>query len=198
VWWYAARSAGIVAWMLLAIGVLWGLALSTKVLGPRPRPNWMLDLHRYLGGLAVVFTAVHVGAILVDQYVHFSLLDALVPFRGSWHPLAVAWGIVSMYALLAVEITSLLRRRLSKRVWRSVHYLSFPLFVSATVHGFTAGSDRHAFLLRAAFAAGVVGVGLLTAARFGMQKATTAPRVPPAARRSNRDARSSQELVDVR
>jgi DMSO/TMAO reductase YedYZ heme-binding membrane subunit len=167
VWWYAARSAGVVAWMLLAFGVLWGLALSTKVLGKRPRPNWLLDLHRYLGGLAVVFTAVHVGAILADQYVHFGVLSVLVPFTGTWHPAAVAWGIVSLYLLLAVEITSLLRRRLSKRSWRAVHYLSFPLFLTATLHGLTAGTDRHALLLRAAFVVVAVFVALLSALRFG-------------------------------
>ena len=53
--WYTARASGLVAWALLSAGVLWGLALSTKVLGPRPRPSWMLDLHRFLGGAAVAF-----------------------------------------------------------------------------------------------------------------------------------------------
>jgi predicted ferric reductase len=166
VWWYTARSAGVVAWMLLAFGVLWGLALSTGVLGPRPRPNWLLDLHRYLGGLAVVFTGVHVGAILLDRYVHFGIENVLVPFTGSWHPDAVAWGVVSLYLLVAVEVTSLLRRRLSKRVWRAVHCLSFPLFVTATVHGLTAGTDRHGLLLRGAFVVVGVCVALLTVARL--------------------------------
>ncbi|HEX4491216.1 MAG TPA: ferric reductase-like transmembrane domain-containing protein [Acidimicrobiia bacterium] len=166
VWWDAARSSGVVAWMVLAFSVLWGLALSTKVLGSRPRPSWLLDLHRYLGGLAVVFTAVHVGAVLVDQYVHFSIVNALVPFTGSWHPAAMAWGIVSLYLLLAVEITSLLRHRLSKRAWRAVHFLSFPLFVTATIHGLTVGTDRHALLLRAALVVVAVVIGLLTAVRF--------------------------------
>ncbi|HEY0396749.1 MAG TPA: ferredoxin-NADPH reductase, partial [Acidimicrobiia bacterium] len=54
--WYVARSAGLVAWALLAASVLWGLALSTKILSPKVRPNWILDLHRWLGGLALVFT----------------------------------------------------------------------------------------------------------------------------------------------
>jgi predicted lysophospholipase L1 biosynthesis ABC-type transport system permease subunit len=110
--------------------------------GKRPRPNWLLDLHRMLGGLALVFTAVHVGAILLDTYVHFGLVEVLVPFASKWHPVAVAWGIVAMYLLVAVEVTSLLRSRLSKSLWRKVHYASFPLFVSATVHGLTAGTDR--------------------------------------------------------
>jgi hypothetical protein len=65
--------------------------------------------------------------------------------------------------LLAVEITSLLRKRISKRLWRATHYLSFPLFILATAHGVTAGTDKDAFLLRAAFivATGLIG-GLVT------------------------------------
>jgi DMSO/TMAO reductase YedYZ heme-binding membrane subunit len=94
-----------------------------------------------LGALALVFTGVHVGAIMLDQYVHFGLSDVLVPFASKWHPIAVAWGIVGFYMLAAVEITSLLRSRIPKKFWRRVHYLSFPLFIFATVHGLAAGTD---------------------------------------------------------
>jgi DMSO/TMAO reductase YedYZ heme-binding membrane subunit len=139
--WYVARASGLVGWGLLTAATLWGLALSTKVFGKRPRPNWLLDLHRMLGALALVFTGVHVGAIMLDQYVNFGLTQVLVPFAAKWHPVAVAWGIVGFYMLAAVEITSLLRSRIPKRFWRQVHYLSFPLFVFATVHGLSAGSD---------------------------------------------------------
>ena len=65
-----------------------------------------------------------------------------MPLASSWHPVAVAWGIVAMYLLLAVELTSLGRRRVPRRAWRVVHTLSFPTFVLATVHGLTAGTDR--------------------------------------------------------
>jgi len=160
-WWYAARAGGIVAWAMLAASVIWGLALSTKALGPKPRPNWMLDLHRFLGGAAVVFTAVHVVSIILDSYVHFGLAEVLVPFVGTWHPMAVAFGIVGMYLLLAVQLTSMLRKHLSKKVWRATHLLSFPLCASATAHALTAGTDRASTLLLA-------GIGLPTAAILGL------------------------------
>src|SRR5437764_6890720 len=99
--WYAARASGIVAWALAAASVIWGLALSTRAMGRKPRPAWLFDLHRFLGGLALIFTGVHVGAILLDTYVHFSLVNVLVPLTGSWRPGAVAWGVVAMYLLLA-------------------------------------------------------------------------------------------------
>ena len=159
--WYIARAAGLVSWALLAAATLWGLALSTKALGKRPRANWLLDMHRWLGGTALAFTGVHVAAVLADQYTHFGLGDILVPFASKWHPVAVAWGVVAGYLLLAVELTSLARARLSKRVWRRVHMASFVLFVMATIHGLSAGTDAKSAIARfVALAVGTVFVGL--------------------------------------
>ena len=102
--WYIARSAGLIAWALLSASVIWGLIMSNRVrpFGHRPRPAWMLDLHRWLGGLATIFVGVHIVAILLDHYVNFSLVSVLVPFQASWRTGAVAWGVVGLYLMLAV------------------------------------------------------------------------------------------------
>jgi predicted ferric reductase len=164
--WYVARASGLVGWGLLAAATLWGLALSTNILGKRPRPNWILDLHRWLGGVALIFTGVHVVALLADQYVHFGLNAVLVPLASKWHPVAVAWGVVGFYLLVAVELTSLARAHLSKQLWRRVHFASFLLFVMATIHGLAAGTDTKSAGARVVAATvGSVFVGL-TAARI--------------------------------
>lgn len=67
--------------------------------------------------------------------------DLFVPLHTWWHPVAVAWGVVALYLLLAVELTSLLQRQLPRRWWRRVHYGSFPLYAFATVHLASAGTD---------------------------------------------------------
>ncbi len=144
--WYTARASGIVAWGLIIITIVWGLLLATRVLGRKPAPAWLLSLHRYLGALTLAFVGVHVVAILLDTYTNFGIVNVLVPFTGSWHPLAVAWGIVGMYLLVAIEITSLLRHRMSKRVWHSIHLLSYLLFAMTTIHLLTAGTDAKAIL----------------------------------------------------
>jgi DMSO/TMAO reductase YedYZ heme-binding membrane subunit len=183
VFWFAARASGIVAWALAASSVVWGLGFSTRVLGRRPRPAWLFDLHRFLGGLALAFTGVHVLAVLADSYVHFTLLNVLVPLTGDWHPLAVAWGIVGLYLLLAVELTSLARTRLPRTLWRRVHYASFVVYAATTVHGLTAGTDARspslllAYLVVSALVAGLTASRLLastrrptgTATRVGVQ-----------------------------
>ena len=140
-WWYVTRATGFVSWALLAVAVLWGLFITNKTLNRSTAPAWVLDLHRHLGGLAVVFVAVHVAALPLDGFTHWGWSDLFVPMASTWHPGAVAWGIVGMYFLVAIEVTSLLGRRFPKKWWRRVHMLSFPLYVLASIHLFAAGTD---------------------------------------------------------
>jgi len=171
--WYLARAAGLVSWALLTASVLWGLAISSRSFRGVVRPAWLLDLHRYLGGLATVFVGVHVAALVADSYVHFDLVSVLVPFASSWRRGAVAWGVVSLYLLLAVELTSLARRRLSRRVWRATHVAAFPLFVVATIHLLTAGTDAHTWLVEGVMVVAVTAVAAMTGARVASLTATS-------------------------
>jgi DMSO/TMAO reductase YedYZ heme-binding membrane subunit len=164
--WYVARASGLVAWALLAGAVVWGLLMTSKLMRRRVKNSWLLDLHRWLGGLALVFTGIHVVAIMGDSYVHFGLASVLVPLAAHWHPLAVAWGVASLYLLAAVELTSLLRRRLSNRLWKRVHLLSFPLFVTSTVHGLSAGTDGRTPMAIITAALVTAAVGALVAVRI--------------------------------
>lgn len=179
--WYVARASGLVSWTLLTASVLWGLAITTKVLGRRPKPAWLLDLHRYLGGLATIFVGVHVGALLVDTYLKFDLVSVLVPFASRWRPSAVAWGVAGFYLLLAVELTSLARKKLPRKVWHATHLASFPLFLVATLHAITAGTDAHTLAFEAVAVAAVAVISGLTALR-ATQDTTTARSRTAAAR----------------
>jgi len=140
VWWYTARASGIVAWALVTASVLWGLALASRLVR-RPKPAWVLDVHRFLGGASVLFVAVHLVALTLDPYVGFGPADLFVPLASVWKPDAVAWGIVAMYLLLAVELTSLLMKHLPRKLWRAVHLTSFLVFAGVSVHAVEAGTD---------------------------------------------------------
>lgn len=140
-WWYVARSGGLVAWWTVSASVLCGLALTTKLVQRSGAPAWFLTVHRFLGGLSVTFTALHVAGLVADHWVHFGWAEVLVPLASGWRPVAVAWGVVAFYLLAAVEVTSLMMRRLPRRWWRRVHLTSFALFVLSGVHAFSAGTD---------------------------------------------------------
>ena len=165
-WWYVARSCGLVSWTVLTASVLWGLLLSSKSFRQRFTAAWVLDLHRYLGGLGVVFLGLHIAGLVQDKYVHFGIASLLVPLASRWRPGAVALGVASMYLLLAVELTSLVRRRLPARVWRITHGLAFPLFAMATVHLLAAGTDARIDALRWGAVSALAVVVLATSARL--------------------------------
>jgi len=164
-WWYLARASGLVAWGLVTGAVVLGLWLSLRMSRNRPRPAWTLDLHRFLGGLAVVFTGVHLAGLAADSFVSFGLAELLVPFASSWKPTEVALGVVGLYLLLAIELTSLLMRRLPRRLWRGVHLTSYVLFVLATAHMLAAGTDVRSWRVQWAALGGTTLVVFLSIAR---------------------------------
>ena len=141
-WWHMSRASGIVTWGFLMASALWGILLATRVLKPYDRPAWLLDLHSWLGTITIFGTALHLAALVGDTYVHFGAADLFVPFATSWKPLAVAWGVIGTYLLVAVQVSSWFMKKLPKRLWRSIHMLSYALMVTVSIHAFTAGTDR--------------------------------------------------------
>jgi predicted ferric reductase len=165
IWWYVARSTGYVAWGLLTMSMIAGLLISTRMAKTRATPAWMLDLHRFVGGLSVVFVLLHLAGLVADNFVHFGLADLLVPYASRWKPGAVALGIVATHLLVAVEVTSLLMRRLPRKVWHVVHLSSYLVFWLTTFHMVTAGTDATNPIARIATALSIAAVVFLTLVR---------------------------------
>lgn len=185
-WWYLSRATGLVAWGLAVASILLGLALASRALGKKPPAPWLLALHRWTGGLTIAFTLGHVGALVGDSFVHFGWADVLVPFASEWRSTAVAWGVIAMWLLIAIQLTSLQMRRLPKRLWRAVHLTSYLVAVLATVHGFAAGTDTRS----GAFAwVAVVAIGSM--AFFAVYRALAPIKGARARRASTRAATAS-------
>ena len=186
-WWYLARATGYVAWALVTTSVITGLLLSTRLTNGRPTPAWTLDLHRFLAGTAVAFTGLHIVGLVADNYVHFGAADLLIPFASGWRTGAVALGVIAMYLLAAIEISSLLMRRLPRRLWRAIHLSSYVAFWAATFHLTTAGTDAGHPASKVATALAIAAVVFLTLVRAlsgrGRSHRSRQPRTtaPPAA-----------------
>ena len=175
------RLAPAVSWPqgLLAASVLWAWRFD-QGLRQAPRPNWLLDLHQWLGTLTMIFLGVHVAGLMLDSYVDFGLTDVLVPFaRAGTRP---RWPGASWPSTSAARrgLTALGRRYLPK-VWRSVHYLSFPVFVLATIHGVAASTDATTTFAVATVVVVVAMVAMLSFVRLDQaarQAKSTPPRPP--------------------
>jgi sulfoxide reductase heme-binding subunit YedZ len=178
-WWYLTRGSGIVAWLMLSASVIWGVILSTKAFPEQRRPAWLLDLHRWLGGLTVAFVAIHLIALVADSYVHFTLTDLAVPLASDWKPGAVAFGVIATWLLIAVELTSLAMRRLPRRVWRVIHLTSYAVFWLASIHAALAGTDRTQRLYQVTAAASILAVAWALMYRIANRPGAQPPTPPP-------------------
>ena len=163
-WWYFTRASGIVAWVLLAGSVVLGTLQSARATRGRTAV-WHVDLHRGLSGLACWSIAAHVVGLLADSFAGFTLGEVLVPLQRDADRWGVTWGVIALYVVVALEVTSLATRRLSHRTWRRVHYLGLGVFWLTTLHGVLVGTDTANWFLRLTAGALVGGVAASTIVR---------------------------------
>ena len=157
-WWFLSRATGIVATILAVAALAWGFFFSSRNTGTRLRPAWWLDLHNWLGGLALVFTAAHLLTVLVDRGSGIGVIHILVPNTASTRTWPMTWGVIATYLFTVVVFTSWPRRRFTKPVWRALHLTSGVGVVLAGLHAYQAGSDARLLATR---------IGLLVATAVG-------------------------------
>ncbi len=154
--WFLTRATGIVALLLIFAAVADGLVFSGRNGGGRVRPAWWMDLHRGLGGYALIFTGAHL-ATAYGADIGGGLAQVLVPGAAKASTTAYALGVLALYAIAATVLTTWPKRRLRRKVWHLVHLLSIPAAVAAAMHAYQLGSDarKPLYLAVSALAAGV-------------------------------------------
>ena len=139
--WYFTRSAGTVAYLLLASSTIWGLLLSTKLIKDMVPAALALAMHNILSWLAVLLTGLHALALLGDSFYTYTLADLTIPFIGPYQPGWVGLGIIGFYLMFLVSLSFNFRKQIGQKRWRQLHYASFAVYILATVHGAMAGTD---------------------------------------------------------
>jgi sulfoxide reductase heme-binding subunit YedZ len=140
-YWYLTRSTGAVALLLLTMAIILGVVDVQRWSTPR-WPRFLLDsLHRNVSLLAFAFLVLHVLTSILDSFAPISLIDAFVPFFGSYRPFWLGLGAISFDMIIAVIVTSLLRARMGYGSWRAIHWLTYASWPVALLHGLGTGSD---------------------------------------------------------
>jgi Ferric reductase like transmembrane component len=155
--WFATRSTGIAALLLLTTSMVLGILTSSRFARPTLPRFVTMGLHRNVSLLVLVFLGLHIVTSVADSYAPVNWLDAVVPFAGTYRPLWLGLGAVSFDLLIALTVTSLLRARVGYRTWRWVHWASYACWPTALIHGLGTGTDAK-LPLNLAVTAGSVGV----------------------------------------
>lgn len=138
--WYASRATGMLALVLLTGTVVLGTLTAGRVSSTTWPRFAVAALHRNLSLLTLTFVAVHVATAVVDGYAGIAWLDTVIPFVSVYHPFWLGLGATAFDLLLALVVSSLLRTRISPRLWRAVHWAAYACWPVALVHGFGIGA----------------------------------------------------------
>jgi predicted ferric reductase len=168
--WVATRATGVVALLLLTGAIVLGVVDVARWTSPR-WPRFVVDgLHRTVSLLAVAFVVVHVVTTVVDGFVDVGWLDAVVPFAAGYRALFVGLGAVAFDLLLAVGVTSALRRRIGHRAWRAVHWGAYACWPVALIHSLGTGTDALSLWMLVVAGLCVAAVTAAVVARFGKEQ----------------------------
>ena len=176
--WYASRATGIVALLLLTAVLVLGIGVNRQGRLPGLPRFAVTDLHRNLSLLSVSFIAVHVFTAVLDTYVHIPLVSAVIPFASGYERFWLGLGAVSLDIMLAMIVTSLLRGRLNRVLWRAVHLLAYASWPIAFAHSIGSSKDlQQGWMLAVA-----VGCAMIVLAAVVWRLADAARQVPRAGR----------------
>jgi predicted ferric reductase len=140
-YWYLGRAGGFVAFALLLISVLMGVAISSRIFDGLLARAWFFEIHKFVSLFLLAAVLFHALIMLPDPYANYRIDELLVPFRSHIMPAATSLGILSLYGLALINLSFFLTKWIGQRAWRLLHYLTFLVYVGGAVHGIWAGTD---------------------------------------------------------
>lgn len=139
--WYVTRGAGLVSLVLLTLVVVLGVLARMRLRSARWPSFLSAAVHRDVALLSLVFLGLHIVTAVVDPFTSLGWSAVVVPFSAQYRTVWLGLGTIALELLLAVIITSLMRRAMGERRWRAVHWLAYAAWPVALAHGVGTGTD---------------------------------------------------------
>ncbi|UJF34720.1 ferric reductase-like transmembrane domain-containing protein [Paenibacillus hexagrammi] len=175
--WNLIRIFGIASYLCLFLGMVLGISYSFPSL--KSKRAQLLKWHTGTNITGTLLALLHAMLLIIDVYMPFSWMDIIVPFHASNSTVLNALGTIAFYGLIVVLLTSDLRNKLGRKVWLAFHFLSYPLFVLALIHGLFEGTDSSNILIKLMYYVSAAVLVGLTVARATESRGKTKVSVGP-------------------
>jgi predicted ferric reductase len=110
------------------LGMLMAFRYSPHRSWPHHRFNYF-RIHNLTGYLALAVSALHPAILLFSKDPRFRIVDIVYPVHSPQQPLDNSVGAIALYLLAFVVVTSYMRIRLGRHLWKSFH---FSIYFAAT------------------------------------------------------------------
>lgn len=142
VYWYLSRATAFVSLSILWLSMALGLGISNKMARLWPGAPAAFAIHEYVSLVGLAFAIFHAMILLGDRYINFTIAQIFLPFStADYRPIWVGIGQTSFYVWLIVALSFYVRSKIGQKTWRTLHYLSFAMYLMGLVHGLFSGTD---------------------------------------------------------
>ena len=117
--------AGLVAVAAVTLNTLLGLLMAFRYSPHRSWPHRRINyfrFHNWAGYTALAVSILHPVILLFSKNPRFRILDLVYPVHSPSQPLDNSIGAIALYLLAFVVVTSYLRIRLGRHLWKSFHF----------------------------------------------------------------------------
>lgn len=152
--WYVSRASGLLAFVFLWLTIFLGLSIRNPLLKKIVEPIYSFDFHVFTALAAIFWTLVHGTSLLFDKFIGFGVKDVAIPYfsqAASIDTNFLALGIMALYAMVIMTITSYLRSHLNFWVWRILHFMHPIAFIFVVIHGYRIGTDMKNIYVASAY-----------------------------------------------
>jgi predicted ferric reductase len=111
----------------MILGMLMAFHYSPVRSWPHRRFNYF-SLHNWCGYVALAAATLHAAVLLANKSPKFRVMDLVYPVYSPSQPLENTLGAIALYLIAIVVVTSYLRLRLGRRLWKAFH---FSVYVAA-------------------------------------------------------------------
>ena len=144
-WLDISATLGLCAMFFLTFNLLLGIIISTPY---RRSALWnrlpyflkkvsLVWLHNWTAYTALSVALTHPLLLLAAKATKFGVADVLLPFHAPQQQLWVSAGVLALYALILVIITTqkVIKQKMSFRTWKNVHLISYGTALLFLIHG---------------------------------------------------------------
>jgi predicted ferric reductase len=117
--------AGLFAVGTVTLNMLLGLLMAFRYSPHRSWPHHRFNyfrFHNWTGYIALALAILHPAILLFNKNPRFRFLDLVYPIYSPSQPLDNTIGAIAVYLLALVVVTSYLRLRLGRHLWKSFHF----------------------------------------------------------------------------
>ena len=116
---------GLAAVATITLNMLLGLLMAFRYSPHRSWPHRRFNyfrLHNWTGYVALTVSILHPVILLFNRSPRFHVLDLMFPVHSPSQPLDNTIGAIALYLLAFVAVTSYMRVRLGRHLWKSFHF----------------------------------------------------------------------------